>query len=230
MAETLIALKQLNLGLLLSDGLSALQIAASDSTANQDEFQQTVLSQIRRMIWGDDLANHWNTDFIAAGVKSLQQLSAGSSFQAAVCQAGDALGAAVRVAGNYSGGLLNVTSADPTALSTMPAIGIIVDKPAPNSCLVQLSGIVDLSGAGLTAGSRYWVGAGGALSASVPTPATGGEIYVQVLGVAVDANYLDLQPSLNLLRLAGPVAPASPLYPFAMPFGAPVSGGSGPMP
>ena len=58
----------------LDDQLAAATIAARESSAvTQEVLQEGVLSQLKRVLVGDD-AGGWDQDFIAGGVRSLKQL------------------------------------------------------------------------------------------------------------------------------------------------------------
>lgn len=58
----------------LDDQLAAATIAAREASAlTQEEIQEGVLSQLKRVLVGDD-AGSWDLDFIATGVRGLKQL------------------------------------------------------------------------------------------------------------------------------------------------------------
>lgn len=58
----------------LDDQLAAATIAAREASAvTQEDLQEGVLSQLKRVLVGDD-AGGWDQDFIAGGVRSLKQL------------------------------------------------------------------------------------------------------------------------------------------------------------
>jgi hypothetical protein len=82
-----------------------------------------------------------------------------------------------------------VDLADGTNGSKMPAIGIVVSKPTTTSCIVQHAGECD-SVSGLTPGSTYYAGVGGALVSS-----TVGLTVVQAIGKARDTGLLVMYPT-----------------------------------
>jgi len=59
------------------DQKSPVQIVtgATGGSVTQEDYQEFVLSQIKRVIWGSD-PGHWYLDFASLGVLSLKQLSA----------------------------------------------------------------------------------------------------------------------------------------------------------
>lgn len=90
-----------------------------------------------------------------------------------------------------------VQPANPTDLSAMPGLGIVVAKPSPTTARVQACGVVPggvLSG--LTPGATHYVGEGGALISALPT---GPDFAQQRVGVAVTATLFVLAPSLDLV-------------------------------
>lgn len=201
MAGTLLRLRQVRKGDLSSDNLSASVIASAPSNAvTADDLEQAFLSQIRRLIWGDDFTHHWNDDFVAAGIATLESLTAGR-FRTANCLSTDVVGNLVYITGNSIGGIDQVTKCDVTIFSSMPAIGIIVLKNNATTCLVQTFG--DLSLSGLTPGKRYFVGSDSNISATPPVPAPSTQNFVQVVGVASDSTHLILNPSLDLVGIRG---------------------------
>lgn len=107
------------------------------------------------------------------------------------CLASDAINQFVRVVGNTLG-VPNVTRADPTDASKMPAVGVIVQKPTTTTCLVQVSGQI-LSFSPITAGTWYYVGAASSpVSAPPALPA-----IQQIIGVGLDTSRLLLRPGFG---------------------------------
>lgn len=59
----------------LDDQKSALQILAAELQAKtQEQLQEYVLSQVKRIIHGNN-AGYWRDDFVTSGIKSLQDLT-----------------------------------------------------------------------------------------------------------------------------------------------------------
>ena len=93
-----------------------------------------------------------------------------------------------------------VQRADATNAAKVPAVGIVT-LIAGSVITVQTSGLVTgLSG--LTPGATYFVGTGGALVMTLPTPgAIGSGIwYAQPLGVALNATTLLLSPAADIVQ------------------------------
>jgi len=183
----------------VDDQKTALQILqALSGSATQEELQEFVLSQIKRIIYGDNPGN-WYDDFITNGVPSLGGMQA--TTRLCGCAPADAVGNFVYVTGPSVAGLPQVTTVDPTDDAKMPALGVITNKPTVTTCTVQMTG--DLSSPGLVPNKRYFVGASGTLSPSPPLPALGDYAYVQLVGIAIDVDRLALLPSGLLIKTVG---------------------------
>jgi hypothetical protein len=117
------------------------------------------------------------------------------SFSAS-CLSTDAVGSAVYISGDSIGGIPQVTTADPTDYTKMPAMGVILSKGTTTSCQVGYLGAISISG--LTPNARYHVGLGGSVVQAVPSNRP---FIVLVLGQAIDSGRLMLNPSKTLLRL-----------------------------
>jgi len=117
----------------------------------------------------------------------------------AICQASDVIGRCVYISGPEVGGKYQVSTVDPQNGSKIPSIGVIVEKLTSTTCIVQLSGALKDIVTGLTPGKALFVGAGGILSHSLPSPGIS-FAYVQPMGVAVDSNALLLSPSLSIIK------------------------------
>ena len=92
--------------------------------------------------------------------------------------------------------------ADPFNTSKMPAVGIVVSKPTPSSCVVQTSGVV--SGlSGLIAGQYVFISRAGRPTTTPPTPGPGETLAYQPLGLAIDTDSMVLFLSLITTRVHG---------------------------
>lgn len=121
----------------------------------------------------------------------------GQYFQAD-CLATDAVGNWVYITGDDVSGIFQVTKVDVTDKSTLPAIGVIVEKTTSTRCRVQTYG--EVTGLGtLTPGSRYFIGTDSNISTSLPTPPALGTATMQVVGVAISAEILLVLPGQSLL-------------------------------
>jgi hypothetical protein len=127
--------------------------------------------------------------------ESDQPYAEGRYFEAN-CLVSDLVNHCVRVTG-VTLGVPNVTRVDPLLAPTMPAIGIVVQKPTSTTCLVQVSGQIT-SFSPVVAGSWYYVG-----TAAFPVPAPPAFPAIpQVIGVGLDTARL-------LLRHGFGIEPAS---------------------
>ena len=86
-----------------------------------------------------------------------------------------------------------VIRASNTSVSTAPAIGIIVNKPNPTTAVVR-TGVESGGFSGIVAGSTYYLGTNGQLTATAPTAA--GTI-VQAVGIGVSSTKVLIDPEIN---------------------------------
>jgi hypothetical protein len=100
-------------------------------------------------------------------------------------------------------GFVQVTKIDVTDFTKMPAIGVIISKSNPATCVVQVLGVVTGVYGALTAPGRYFAGSTGKPSLTVPLPPAGGVAYVQTIGAALDTGLLMFLPSFDMAELRG---------------------------
>lgn len=134
-------------------------------------------SQIRRLGSAD----------AGGGADTDAPFSEGRSFEA-TCLATDEVYNCVYITGS-SGTVPSVTKVNPSNPATMPAIGLIVAKPTPTTCLVQVQGVV-YPPYPVTPGAWYYVGASG--HPSTTAPASPG--LTQAMGVGIDTTRWLLAP------------------------------------
>lgn len=120
--------------------------------------------------------------------------SAGTNFATATCLMTDDVGDFVYFTGPKVGVDYQVTKVDTQLVGKMPAVGVIIAKPAPNRAVVQFSGEVNVF-SGLTPGKIYWVGTSGQATMTPPSPTAGQKRYTQSIGVASDTNKIKLNIS-----------------------------------
>lgn len=189
--KDLVRYKEVRRADLLDDQKTALQILASVSTSQtQEDLQQYVLSQIKRIIWGND-PGRWNDDFVSEGVLSLNELTRAHSFYAD-CLATDAVGMAAYVTGPAVLGIPQVTKVDITSPGNYPAVGIIAQKLSATRCVVQVVGELSLSPTILLPEKTYFVGLDSRPTPTPPTAPVGGRASIQAVGVAIDTDRLFL--------------------------------------
>lgn len=169
------------------------------SSITQEDLQEFVLSQIKRIIYGSNPGT-WRGDFEGSEILSLQELSLGGFEIDANCLSSDSVGDVVYVSGDSVGGLIQVTKADITDFHKMPGVGVIVIKSTPTDCRILRYGL--LSGSGFLPGKLHFLGADGRPTPTPPvaTPSSG-NVFVQVVGVAMDSSRLLLNPSFNLTKV-----------------------------
>lgn len=169
----------------LDDQKTALQILAAEVNAlTQEQLQEFILSQIKRIIHGDN-AGYWRDNFAAAGISSLEDLSRARAFYAD-CLSSDVVGTAAYVTGPSVLGFPQVTACDVTTPGKYPAIGIITAKVSSTRCLIQAVGEVASFPSPLTPGKTYFVGLDAFPTETPPAAPLGGRVAIQTLGIALD--------------------------------------------
>lgn len=116
------------------------------------------------------------------------------------CLATDDVLDCVRITGPKVASRYQVTKFDPTNSGEDQAVGIIVRKLDPTTCIVQFSGPLKDVYTGLTSGKRYWVGTDSRLTLTVGTPGVGGVFYLQLMGVATDSDEILVDPHMPMKR------------------------------
>jgi len=106
----------------------------------------------------------------------------------------------VRITGSKVSGLYQVETMDPTLDGTDQAVAVITEKTSPTECVIQFHGLLSDVYSGLTAGKRVYVGLDGQLTQTPPVP-TGGVLYLQLMGVAIDDEEVMLDPHVPWKRL-----------------------------
>ena len=180
-----------------NDQKSALEIlGALAGSLTQEDLQVFLLSQIKRIIHGDN-PGHWQDDFIAQGTLSLRDVS--FSLQAN-CLPNDHVGDVVYIRGDSVGEIIQVERADIGDAAKMPGIGVITSKSSDTECIVIRGGIVPV--VGFLPGKLYFVGPDGRPSPISPIfrqlfPKS----LIQPIGIALSSDRLLLHLSFNLTRV-----------------------------
>jgi hypothetical protein len=171
------------------------------SSITQEDLQEFILSQIKRIIFGD-LPGNWFNDFEGAGILSLAEISplllTGGFELPANCLTTDSVGDIVRISGDSIGGIIQVTQTDITDYSKMPGVGVILSKSTPTDCKVLRYGMLNTTG--LIPGRIYFVDTNSRLTAVRPISQLGVKVFVQTIGIAMDSSRLLVNPSFNLTR------------------------------
>jgi len=92
---------------------------------------------------------------------------------------------------------------DITDSTKIPVVGCITSKPTSTSCVVQCAGLVSGVYAGLTPGQLYVAGTNGRPTLTIPTPASGQSLFLQMVGIAIDTNMMLIQPATQLTKVRG---------------------------
>jgi len=195
--KDLVRFKEVRVADLKNDQKNAAQILNADAASiTQEQFQEFIISQIKRIIHGNNVGI-WKDDFIAQGILSLQDILLTSlpQFFLADCLATDAIGDPVIVTGPSVLTFPQVTRVDiKTTGLTKPSVGVISAKSTPTRCKVLTLGEFAFVPNTLIPGKPYWAAYGGGLTAVVPTPDPAGKIACQVIGTAIDTGRLIVNP------------------------------------
>lgn len=123
--------------------------------------------------------------------------------RAADCSSAEAVGDFVCISGPPIVNRDQVRKADPADYDRLPAVGVIISKSSPTTCLVQWLGETPAIFSGLSAGEVYFLGADSRL-ANVPPLPTSRDMFVQIVAVALSTDRAYIRPESNLtLRKAG---------------------------
>jgi len=175
------------------DQKTAAEIAASESTsADYAQFQEYVLSQIKRILYGDQTGK-WYDD-------PGKMLS--NSYKEVACLSGDTIGNCMRIRDVRVNGKWRVETADPSDRAKMPAVGVLISKSTPTVGIVQLFGVVDLF-TEMVPGQPLLVGFNGELLDEIPTLAPGEYFWAQQIGVAVSNDLLMMPGVSSMTRYTG---------------------------
>lgn len=182
--KDLVRFREVRLADLRNDQKTAAQISNADAASlTQEQFQEFILSQIKRIIHGDN-PGLWKDDFVAQSISSLQDLSDTTRF-VADCLATDIIGDFVRATGPAVLGIPQVTKADIKVAGRFPAVGMIITKDTATRCVVLVRGEVEVSPPMLTESAVYWVGADSQITDTLPLAGIGERVATQQVGYAI---------------------------------------------
>jgi hypothetical protein len=88
-------------------------------------------------------------------------------------------------------------------IAKLPVVGCVTAKPSSAQATVQIAGIVSGLYSELALGTMCFVGVDGRPVAGPPAPAPGGDVFLQAIGVALDAATLLVFPSMVISRIYG---------------------------
>ena len=116
------------------------------------------------------------------------------------CLAGDLIGKFVYTTGLEVGGLPQVSTVDITNETTMPSVGVIVEKATATRCTVQaLNG--ETSIVTTVPNSRYWISKTGTATNIPPSPLVGEIVILQLVGTGIESSRLLLVRDFQFIKL-----------------------------
>jgi hypothetical protein len=118
------------------------------------------------------------------------------------CTSAEAIGDFVRVSGTQVSNRDQVRKADPSSYAKLPAVGVVISKPTPTTCLVQWMGETPEIFSGLAAGSLYFLGADSRIADNPPAP-VGRDMFIQAVAVALSDKKAYIRPTNNVYRRVG---------------------------
>lgn len=187
------------------DQKSAAAIASAESTCeNHQQFLEYLISQVKRIIHGDEVGN-WHDDPVTvfgedASLYALLQASQ-SKYQPVECLSTDLVGDFVCTRGDRTGNFWRVQKGDPEDEALMPVKGVIVSKSSTVEAIIQVSGPCTLFSGLDYSKPSYHLGTAG-IQYSLPNPGPSGYVMVQRVGtpVASDILWLTLDAFLTKRR------------------------------
>jgi len=117
----------------------------------------------------------------------------------AICLATDEVGHCVHSRGTRTGNVLWVEAASIYDVDKMPALGIIISKSSATACRVRLFG--EHTSSGLIPGKIHFIGQDSRITATRPTATSMQYAMIQVIGYAVDAEILHLNPAPIMIKV-----------------------------
>jgi hypothetical protein len=123
------------------------------------------------------------------------QAESGLATFIADCLPSDVIDHCVYITGPSIVGIAQVTRVDPKTTGLVkPSIGVITAKASGTRCTVTVLGEVVVSSVVLAPGLPHWVGPDGKPTPTLPVPDPVGKIACQVIGTALDATRLLVNP------------------------------------
>lgn len=96
-------------------------------------------------------------------------------------------------------GYATYRKADPTDITKMPAVGLLLSAGPGNFCRVQLSGVIQGLYGGFSPRQLLFVGLDGRLSTTPPI-LTGGYVFIQHFGACIGENVFHLTPNYLMTK------------------------------
>lgn len=182
------------------DQLAAAQVAAIESSATDfGEFIEGILSQLKRIIHGDE-SGDWHDDPVTVFGSDASLLALlRSMYRPVACLVTDTASDFTCIRGDRVNGKWRVEKADPENEAKMPAVGVLVSKSTPTVGIIQVTGPCGLfSGLDFTK-SAYHLGASG-IQSGLPVVGGGGYVMVQQIGKPVASDVLWLTNDTRMVK------------------------------
>jgi hypothetical protein len=184
------------------DQKTASQIAASETLSeNHQQFLEFVISQIKRIIYGDQAGN-WHDDPVSAlgsdaSLYGLLNQNLPHSTIPVACLATDVVGDSMCMRGNMTGDKWRVEHADPFDQTKTPAVGVLISKSTPTVGVMQRLGQVTGIYTGLDVTKPTFVGTDGKIVQTLPSATPGNLVRIQKFGFPIAPDVLWLTGELG---------------------------------
>jgi hypothetical protein len=177
------------------DQKTASEIANSETVSeNLSQFFEALLSQIKRIIHGNDPGNWFDDPISLIGdVRWLVYK------QDVACLASDSVGDWMCTRGDRVNGKWRVHKADPRDIDKMPAIGVLISKSTPTVGVMQIMGPCESFTSLDYTKPLAWLGDSG-LQYMPPIANSGGYVMAQKLGKPMANNIFWITGSLEMIK------------------------------
>ncbi len=198
MAKSLVRLDQIRKARDPDDQLTAAEVASIETdAANHLDFLMGMLSQIKRIIHGDDTGKWYDNPVAVFGGSATLKALFSRDIRQADCTVDEVIGDFVYVMGDPVADRDQVRKANPANYDKLPTVGVVISKSADDKCLVQWLGETPALFTGLSTGEIYFLGADSKIAEVPPAPVTV-DMFVQPIGVAVAPDRVYIRPEANL--------------------------------
>ncbi|PNX51468.1 MAG: hypothetical protein BV456_03130 [Thermoplasmata archaeon M8B2D] len=177
------------------DQKTAIEIENSESASeNLAQFFEALLSQIKRIIHGNDLGNWYDDPISLIGdVRWLVYK------QDVACLSSDSIGDWMCIRGDRVNGKWRVQKADPRDIDKMPAVGVLISKATPTVGVIQLMGPCELFTSLDYTKPIAWLGDYG-LQYTPPIANHGGYVMAQKIGKPMANNIFWINGTLEMIK------------------------------
>lgn len=198
--KSLQRLKQIAKPDAFDDQKSAVEIAAAESSSEDlADFTNAYLSQIKRLIHGDEAGNWYDDPTAIFGANASLFALFSFMYRPVACLNGDSVQDFVCIRGDRVNGKWRVEKADPDDEAKMPAIGVLISKSTPTVGIIQTAGPCTLFSGLDYAKPMYHLSTTG-IQSSLPSVGVGGYVMVQQIGKPVASDVLWLTNDLRMVK------------------------------